>query len=219
MSLVETQHVRIAVAGSDALQAIIAEAVAQSTRDFEVIAQADTAHAALHACQTQRLDILVLHTQALSPHSPLAAGELKSRYPKTRFLLSFGLIGDDEILSVITAGVDGLVADSCSAAEFAAALDRIAVGMNYFCARSSRVLVRAACGMAVTPEAKKSRLTRREKEVVLLVAAGRTNKEIAGVLNVSCATIDTHRRNLMSKLGTHNAADLVRYCYGQGWLR
>ena len=218
MSSIESQHLRIAVAGSDALKRVIADAIAQSPRDLEVVANTETAHAALDACQTQGVDILVLHTQALSPHSARSAGELKPRYPKTRFLLSFGLIADDEILSVIAAGVDGLVAESCDAAEFAVALDRLAAGMNYFCARSSSVLARAARGQPLTPEFNKSHLTRREKEVVLLVAAGRKNKEIARLLNLSCATVDTHRRNLMSKLGTHNAADLVRYCYSQGWI-
>lgn len=218
MSSVRKRHVPIAVAGSDALKTVITDAIAQSARDFEVVAHTEIANAALDICQGQRIDIVVLHVQLLSPQSAHSAAELKSRYPKTRFLLSFGLITDDEILSIITAGIDAVVADSCSAGEFAAALERLAAGMNYFCARSSRVLARAACGMTPTRNATNTCLTPREKEVVLLVAAGRTNREIAAVLNVTCATVDTHRHKSMCKLGAHNAADLARYCYAQGWL-
>ena len=216
MSSSEGKRVHIAIASSGTLKDLISDAVAQSVHDFEVVAHLRTADAALEACQTQKVDILVLHTQTLNGR-PI--GELKKLAPMTRFLLSFGLIADEDILSAINAGVDGVVADTCSTADFAAALDRLASGMNYFCARSSRVLVRAARGITLTSNVDNSRLTRREKDVLLLVAAGRTNKEIASLLDVSCATVDTHRRNVMCKLGTHNAADLVRYCYSQGWLR
>jgi DNA-binding NarL/FixJ family response regulator len=61
-------------------------------------------------------------------------------------------------------------------------------------------------------------LTKRETEVLALIAAGYTSRAIASRLTLSAATVDTHRRNLMSKIGAHNAADLVLFAINEGLI-
>ena len=66
-------------------------------------------------------------------------------------------------------------------------------------------------------ETKSIALTRREREVIGLIAQQRTTAEIADVLNLSLTTVETHRKNILHKLGLHNAAGLVKYAMERGW--
>ncbi len=102
--------------------------------------------------------------------------------------------------------------------EFLDAVARVSAGENYFCARSSRLLSEVARGLhASTGDA--PGISPREKEILILIAGGRTSKEIAGALFISTLTVDTHRRNLMAKIGAHNSAGVIRYALAHGLLQ
>ncbi len=91
-------------------------------------------------------------------------------------------------------------------------------GENYFCARSSRLLSEVARGLHPS-SGDAPDISVREKEILTLIANGRTSKEIASALFISTFTVDTHRRNLMAKIGARNSAGVIRYALAHGLLQ
>ena len=88
----------------------------------------------------------------------------------------------------------------------------MARGENYLCARGTRLLLEIARSLPFEPaECTDQKLSGREKQVLGLITAGHTSKEIAEKLQRSLATVDTHRRNLISKIGARNAAEAIGY--------
>jgi DNA-binding NarL/FixJ family response regulator len=180
---------------------------------FEVVAEAFNLSSALEACRRAEADLLILD-ERLPGGSPREAfrrlGEIRSLV-KLLVYCSSGTEGG--VISAVRSGADGVIDKDISRREFLDAVTKVACGQRYFSPRGTEVLTEIARGMH--PEKASSHtetvLSPREKQILMLVAAGRTSKEIASFLHLSPATVVTHRRNCMAKVGAHNAADLIRY--------
>ena len=143
-----------------------------------------------------------------------AVPEIKKVSPKTRILLCCGTVTERELLAALQAGADGFMEKTSSGTEFLDAIERVARGENYLCPKSVNILsgvMRKAPGERGAGSARKNSLTAREKEIMGLIVGGQSSKEIATKLFLSLATVETHRANLMTKIGAHNVAQLVRY--------
>ncbi len=178
---------------------------------YQVVAEASTAKEAISACQQFSPDILILDINLPGESGLEAIPKLKRLCPKTRILLCSGSVTEQGIVAALRTGADGFMEKTHSRSVFLEAVGRIAEGKHYFCTRSTKLLAEMARGLH--PEAKEeaSELTAREKEIVALIARGCTNKEIACKLHIAVGTVDTHRTNLMRKLGARNTAELTRY--------
>ena len=123
----------------------------------------------------------------------------------TRLLVLFNSIKRDSLLELIDLGIKNFICKKCSRDEMVKAVYATAKGERFFCSNSSRHLEEPPFAL--------SGLSVREIEIVQLVAAGMTNKEIAARLFLSIHTIKTHRKNIIKKLGFtfKNASDLVMY--------
>jgi len=110
-------------------------------------------------------------------------------------------------------GVPGYLLKHAAAADFIKAVERVAEGESYF---SPEIAGAALAGRGMTPKTGPPALTRREEEVVAMVAEGYTNKQIAQAMRVSERTALSHRQNLMAKLRIHNVAGLTRYAVAEG---
>lgn len=197
------------------IRELISAWITEGPQTYEIVGHAATAEEAIDACRKAKPNVLILDNRLPGKSGIEAIASLKSACPSLRVLLCSGSANEADILTAIRNGVDGFIEKTSSREELLVALARVAHGAHFFCARSSEVLLEAALG-----KFKKSAgydedcpITLREKEVVALIASGRTTREIAQSLNLSAATIDTHRRNIMAKIGARNAADLVRYAH------
>jgi DNA-binding NarL/FixJ family response regulator len=112
------------------------------------------------------------------------------------------------------AGAAGYVLKTAGYEEFLVAIAEVAAGREYLSdgAKSALIAGLSSRRSATDP----AQLTRREREILTLIAAGRTTGEIATLLFISGLTVETHRHNLMRKLGLRNVADLVRYAIEHG---
>lgn len=110
-------------------------------------------------------------------------------------------------------GVAGYLLKQAAAADFVKAVERVGEGESYF---SPEIAGRVLAGQGMTPKNASPALTRREEEVVAMVAEGYTNKQIAQAMRVSERTALSHRQNLMAKLRIHNVAGLTRYAVAEG---
>jgi DNA-binding NarL/FixJ family response regulator len=122
---------------------------------------------------------------------------------------------DEYVLNAFRAGVRGYVLKKQAAADLLQAIKEVHGGSVYVSPGMSRALVDAVRN---NTEMRSDVLTGREREVLQLVAEGKTSKEIASVLDVSVKTAETHRANIMNKLDIHETAGLVRYAIRRGMV-
>jgi DNA-binding NarL/FixJ family response regulator len=118
------------------------------------------------------------------------------------------------VREVVDAGARAYVLKSDASKDLLSAIKTLANHQSYFTAPASEVLIKGFCDQ--NPEAQSSvsthkTLTSREREVVQLLAEGKSSKEVAGTLDISVKTAETHRANIMRKLGTHSVSELVRF--------
>ncbi len=122
---------------------------------------------------------------------------------------------------VVAVGVRAYVLKSQAARELVLAVESVVAGRPFFSGPIADIVMGALSGRAAAAPpagegASAIALTAREREVLQLLAEGRTNKEVAATLELSIKTTATHRTNLMKKLGARSAGDLVRYAIRNG---
>lgn len=192
--------------------------ISQSRGGCELVGYAKDAVEAVSLCTRLRPDLLLLDVGVSGQSGARIVREIKKATPATRILLYCTTTNENEILDAVRGGADGFLEKSCSRAEFVAAVDRVAAGESHLCARSLNALAKALRRTIGEELRDRKRLTAREKEILLLVAAGNSSKDIAKKLFLGVSTVETHRANLMTKVGARNVARLVQYAFENGLL-
>jgi DNA-binding NarL/FixJ family response regulator len=123
-------------------------------------------------------------------------------------------LGSITIMRAMKAGAAGYVLKTAGYDEFLAAITAVAAGGEYLSEGARSALIAGLTGRGTDSD--RPHLTRRELEVLKLIASGNSTNEIAGQLFISAVTVETHRRNLMQKLQLRNVAGLVRYAVEHG---
>ena len=141
--------------------------------------------------------------------------ELRRVAPATPILLCTGFPTDDRIADLVSTGAHGFVEKTTSWDEFLQAVEHVSRGELYFCSHSAGSAFRLR-GLPESANFRSAPLTGRETEIITLIAQGFTSKEIAAKLNITVATVETHRTHLMIKLGVRNVAGLVSYAIFKG---
>jgi DNA-binding NarL/FixJ family response regulator len=184
---------------------------------YSVVASVGNAAEAIEACRKFKPDLLILDINLPDRSGIDIVPEIKQVSPQTNVLLCTAFPTADRLGDAFRAGAKGFVEKTNTWDDFLRAVDRVGRGEQFFSSKSS----------GVTPfsrevlEQRKRRyigtpLSPREREIVCLIALGSTSKEIAAKLFISAATVETHRTNLMSKLGVRNVAGLVLYAFQYG---
>jgi DNA-binding NarL/FixJ family response regulator len=182
--------------------------------DMEVVAEADDGVAALEATQAKRPDVAVLDVSMPRLTGLQAAREIRSHVPETRVLLLS--MHDDERYFVegLAAGAAGYVLKRAADTDLIGALRTVAGGRTFLSGDAQRALLDEwREGGSAEPHGP---LTPRELEVVKLIAEAYTNRQIAETLKLSEKTVESHRANVLSKLGMRDRVELVRYAIRRG---
>jgi DNA-binding NarL/FixJ family response regulator len=149
-----------------------------------------------------------------------AARRIRSQHPASKVLILSQYDDADHVVDAVEAGVKGFVNKTAASAELAASIRSVHRGDSYLSPVAARQLVgefqRADHSKGHDPY---DRLTRREKDVLRLIAEGKTSQEIADILVVSRKTIEGHRTSLMGKLGLHDRVELVKYAVRKGIIQ
>ena len=183
-------------------------------RDMEVVAEADDGVAALEHTQAQRPHVAVLDVSMPRMTGLQAAREIRSHVPDTRVLLLS--MHDDEryFLEGLEAGAAGYVLKRAADTDLIGAVRTVAGGRTFLSDDAQRTLMDA--WLENGSPAPDDPLTPRELEVVKLIAEAFNNRQIARTLNVSEKTVESHRANVLSKLGMRDRVELVRYAIRRG---
>ena len=193
-------------------------ALLETEPDFRVIGEVGDGLEAVHLVERLQPDVLVLDLM-LPGLSGLEVTRLVHRgSPQTRVLILSMYADEAYVLQALKNGAAGYVLKDSSAADLVQAVREVARGRRYLSPPlSERAIERyAQKAETSTQEDSYEMLTTREREVLHLAAEGHTNAEIAARLGISPRTVETHRANLMHKLGIHTQTDLVRYALRRG---
>ena len=133
-------------------------------------------------------------------------------YPRTEVLILTMHQSDEVVREVLRAGARGYVLKSDADQHLIAAIESLLQHKPFLTSDvTNTVLIKYLNGDPTTCTETDTRLTPREREIVQLLSEGKTNKEVAVVLDISTRTVETHRANIMHKLGMESLSDLVRY--------
>jgi DNA-binding NarL/FixJ family response regulator len=189
-------------------------ALLQAQRGWRVTGEAADGLEALEKAKKLNPDLAILDISM--PHlDGLEATQLiREAAPKTRILILTMHESDQMVRRVLEAGAQGYVLKSDLAGQLVEAVKQVSQGKLFLTAKVSEIVLEGF--LKAAQESRKSQQpqakpTPREIEVIRHLAEGKTNKEIAAALGITVRTVETHRAKIMSKLGLHSIADLVRY--------
>ena len=183
---------------------------------FHFVAEASNGHEAVQLCQQHRPEVAILDISMPLLNGIFAAREIIKSNPRTKVVLLTQHTEDQVVLESLRAGVTGYVLKTKATSELVHALRAVCRGEMYLTQSISRTVVQAFLMKDSLPGRP---LSDRERQVLQLVAEGKTNKEIASLLGISVNTAESHRTNLMEKLDIHDTAGLVRYALRNGVIQ
>lgn len=179
--------------------------------EMRVVGEAANGLDAIAAAQALRPDVVVMDMSMPELDGVQATLEILKKVPETAVLI-LSMYGEENyVRNALTAGARGYMLKTAMEMDLTKAVRAVAGGQQFL-------------GPGVTAPSEEEtgipdsyeRLTQRERQVLQLIAEGHSNKEIAGLLNLSVNTVSVHRANLMEALNIHRTADLVRYAIKKG---
>ncbi len=186
--------------------------------DIEVVGEAEDGRQAVEKAQQLRPDIVLMDITMPGLNGLEATRQLKKYCPEVKVVALTVHTNEEYILQVLRAGADGYLVKQAAVEELILAIQAVCRGDSFLSPSISRKVIEeySRRAEASAPEDNYEQLTGREREVLQLVAEGRSNREIAETLHVAVKTVEAHRSNLMDKLDIHNTADLTRYALRKG---
>ncbi|MFL5780561.1 MAG: response regulator [Thermoleophilaceae bacterium] len=181
-----------------------------------VVAEADDGVAAVDATLREEPDVAILDVAMPRMTGIQAAREIRSRRPHTAVVMLS--MHDDEryLFDALRAGASGYVLKRAADEELIEAIRSVSAGKPYLPAITQSALVKE--WLSRGDEAPRDPLTPREQDVVKLIAEAYTNRQIGEILRVSEKTVESHRANVLAKLGMRDRVELVRYAIRRGLI-
>lgn len=190
------------------------EAMLSGIVDIEIIGTASSGEEAINLARLNRPDVVLMDILMPGMNGIEAARWLKEIDDRIRVILVTMEISKDYVSAGIKSGVDGYVPKDISKNLLLDAIRTVYRGERYFNDAVKKLIFEDFYSVEKLKNPKKAlpnQLTRRESEVLGLVASGKSNKEIAEILDISIKTVETHKTHILIKLGLNNNAELVRY--------
>ena len=186
---------------------------------FSVIGEAAEGLAVIEMVERLSPDVLVVDVMMPGLTGLEVARQLRQRSPQTRVLMLSMYANEAYVMEALRLGASGYVLKGASAAELVQAVREAAAGRRFLSPPLTEHAIEAYVqkAQAAAPD-RYEMLTTREREVLHLAAEGYTHSEVAARLGISPRTAETHRANLMRKLGLKTQTDLVRYAFQRGIL-
>jgi len=179
---------------------------------WEVCAEASDGREAVEKVRELRPDLALVDVSMPNLNGLDAARQIVDIAPQTRVLILTMHESEQIVREVLEVGARGFLLKTDAARDLVSAIQALQRRTTFFTSSVAEMVLNGFLdGRGDTRKISKARLTPREREVVQLLAEGKSSKEVAVVLNLSVKTAETHRTNVMRKLDLHSVADLVRY--------
>ena len=205
-------NLRLLIADDHAVVRAGLRALLESRKGWEVCAEAADGREALEKATKHKPDVIILDIGMPLLNGVEAARRIRKALPQAEILILTMHESDELVQQVVEAGARGYILKDEADRVLHAAIDALRQHRPYFSTRVSQAADAAETGGDWdSGRASRSRLTPREREILQLLAEGKSNKEVATLLNISVNTAEAHRANIMLKLDFHSLADLVMY--------
>ena len=202
--------IRVLIADDHPLVVEGVAGVLETYDTVEVVGKASNGEQALKEYDRARPDVILMDLN-MPGISGLAATEiLLERHPKARVLILSMHDSPEYIATALRHGAKGYVLKDVPPDDIVTAIEHVYRGETYLCTGTAEVMA---------PDTGREPLTSREQTVLLELASGKSNKEVARALDISVRTVETHRKNIKRKLGISSTAGLTRYALEHGVLQ
>jgi len=207
------QAVSILVADDHAVVRRGLRALLETQPKWKVVAEATNGREAVEIAGKLRPDIAILDIMMPRLNGLDAAAQIFKTSPKTRILILTMHAAEDLIQKTLKAGASGYLLKSDAERDLINAVEALLQRKTFFTSTASEVILDNLRGVPrkEASPAQAGRLSPRQREIVQLLAEGKSNKEIAAVLNISTRTVENHRAKIMETLKLNSFSELVRY--------
>lgn len=190
-----------------------------SRSDWEICGEAKTGREAVSLAAELKPEVVVMDISMPDLNGLEAARQIHKSLPKVSILILTVHFTDHMVREVIECGARGYILKSDADRDLVNAVEAMSRHRTFFTPKASEMLLEGYTRPIVEADLKlpvRNRLTPREREIVQLLAEGKSSKEVAVALGISVKTAETHRANVMRKLELHSVSELVRYAIRNG---
>jgi DNA-binding NarL/FixJ family response regulator len=193
-------------------------ALLEKQSDMAVVAEAADGRDSVRLAEEQAPDVVVMDIAMPNMNGIEATRRILSTNPRVAVVILSMHQDESYVLRSLKAGAKGYLLKDSLRSDVIDAIRQVAQGRSFLTKKVSRILqedyIRELEQRGLDDSY--DLLTEREREILQLVAEGSTNKEVAGILNVSLTTVETHRTHILQKLGLHSVPELILYAVRKG---
>ncbi|MGB2629350.1 MAG: response regulator transcription factor [Candidatus Acidiferrum sp.] len=212
------RKIRIALADDHKLMRSGLRVLLEQQPEFTVVGEASDGREAVSLVDSQKPDVLVMDIGMPNLNGIEAAAQITQAHPEISIVMLSMHSDESYVLRALKAGAKGYLLKDSAETDLIRAVHSVAESKSFFSPAVSKVLlddyVRKLKRSGT--EDPYDLLTPREREVLQLVAEGKSNKDVANLLNLSVYTVETHRANIMEKLNLHGVPELILYAVRKG---
>jgi DNA-binding NarL/FixJ family response regulator len=190
----------------------------ESQQEFQVIADAANGREAVAMADEHRPDVVVMDVAMPTLNGIEAARQITARLPQTAVVFLSMHADESYVLKALKVGARAYLLKDSAEQDLINAVKAVSKGKGFFSPAISKMLVEDYMREMQERKLEDSYelLTTREREILQLLAEGKNNKDVAGILNLSLYTVETHRSNIFQKLNLHSGAELILYAIRKG---
>jgi len=210
--------IRIIVADDHAVMRRGLRLILEQQADFQVLGEANDGREAMSMAESLKPDVAVLDITMPNLNGIEAARQISAKHPGVAIVILSMHADEGYVLRALKAGARGYLLKESPEADFIQAVRAVSEGKAFFSPAVSRMLVEDYVRQLQDKDIEDSYelLTPREREILQLIAEGKSNKDVANLLNLSLYTVETHRGNMLEKLNLHSVPELILYAVRKG---
>jgi DNA-binding NarL/FixJ family response regulator len=210
------KRIRVLIADDHKLVRSGFKAMLGALGNVDVVAETGDGHDALQLLEEHRPDVALLDITMPGLTGIEVASRIARKHPEIKTIILSMHTTTDYIARALRAGVSGYLLKNADPVELELAIRAASVGDNYLSPAVSKRLVEDYARRMGPAEDLAAQLTNRQREILQLLAEGKSNKDVARRLKLSIKTVETHRKLLMDRLGIHDVPGLVRFAIRAG---
>ena len=211
-----TKLIRVLLADNHTLVRAGLRALLQNIEGIQVVAEAGDGREALRLIAVHQPDLVLMDIAMPEMNGLEATAHVVKEFPQVRVMILSMHANEEYVLQALRSGAMGYVLKDAGISELELAVRAIVRGETYLSPAVSKHVVADYVRRVSSEPSSLEQLTSRQREILQLIAEGRTTKEIADLLYVSVKTVETHRLQLMKRLNIHDIAGLVRCAIRMG---
>ena len=192
--------------------------VLESNSNWQVVGEASDGREAVRLAEEHKPDVAIIDVAMPLLNGIDATQQILRRVPETRVLMLSMHAEEAYVRRALQAGATGYMVKDAAGKELLKAIEVVAAGQRYFSPAIERLVQDESAPRTTTAgfADRYETLSAREREIFQLIAEAKSNKEVAALLDISPATVETHRARILQKLDVHNIAEVVLYAVRRG---